>query len=268
MAKTKWKNKFYVDIYRLAAQGMTDSEIAKTLGISAGRIAGWKEEKPTVKYAMEQARDKKSSVEDYIGYVYDKLPDNLKQLWDKIRAVEDEPNAIRRMEAMLTEGGKYARMHLFLYALTASNFNPSRALSAVNIRLKELKNWVHNEPGFADLMDEMKEHKKNFAEEALFKLVRKGDPNAVIFVNKTLNKDRGYADNKQVVEHIGKIDHTHEHRHLIDLDKLNLTFEVRKAILEAVRLKRKEEMPALEYKMNGKRAVPVDDVEVKETNDE
>lgn len=253
--KTKWKNRYYIDIYRFAAQGLTDEQIAQALAININTWIMWKKKRPSIRYALEQARDKESrrSVKSYMNYVYEQLPENLQELWLKIQAIEDEPNAIARIEKILEGGGKYARMQMFLHALVAYNFNPSRAMRAVNISKKTLDAWINMEPGFADLIDEMTQHKKNFAEEALFKLVAKGDPNAVIFVNRTLNKDRGYADNKLTIEHTGEVKHAHEHRHLIDLDKLELPFEVRKAILDAFRAqKAKEEKNTLLYRVSEK----------------
>jgi hypothetical protein len=263
--KTKWRNRFYVDIYRLAVQGLSDEQIAQAIGVSVSCFSSFKKKRSTVRYALKQAKNKDSRVtaKNFFDYVYKRLPENVRELYDKITAIEDEPNAVAKIEAMLEKEGKYARMQVFLHALVTNNFNPSKARRRANITKITLNDWIRNEPGFKDLIEEMHENKQNFAEEALMKLVAKGDPNAVIFVNKTLNKDRGYAD-KQTIEHTGTIKHEHQHK-LLDLDKLQLSLACRKEIVDAVRKLRKDETPkALEYRVkddgNGHlKAEPADD---------
>ena len=136
------------------------------------------------------------------------------------------------MERLLDNAGKRARQHLFLYALTASNFNASEACRKVNISRKTFENWVTTEPEFGQLIDEMHWHKKNFFESALVGLIRSGDSSATIFANRTLNRDRGYNE-KFELEVKGQVNHAHAH--IVQIDDLNLPIKVRRLILEAMR---------------------------------
>jgi hypothetical protein len=263
--KKSWKNKMYVDAYIFSSQGMNDAQIAGMFGVSGSCIKLWKEKRPTFRYAIEKGRGKvaENSVASYHQYVYQRLPTHLQELWNKIEESELQDNGIDKIESMLANNGKYARMHLFMYAFSASNFNPSEACKKVNITFATLRRWERTEPGFLELLDQMLEHKKNFFEACLVKAAKKGDVNAIIFANKSLNKDRGYADTAKV-EHTGTIKHEHSHK-LINLDDLDLPLSVRKAILDALRAKGLEQpIPSgvagvIDYKMNGNKAVPLED---------
>lgn len=58
--------------------------------------------------------------------------------------------------------------------------------------------WRTNDPNFADEVDELVEffrlYRKDIGEEKLMERVEDGDTHAIIFFNKTQNKDRGYTD--------------------------------------------------------------------------
>jgi hypothetical protein len=112
----------------------------------------------------------------------------------------------------------------------------------MNMSRKTFENWVTHEPEFGELMNEIHEHKKNFFEAALVGLVASGDSSATIFVNKTFNKDRGYNDKIELsVE--GSVQHEHVHAHVhahISVDELDLSLEVKREILQAIRLRNRQ----------------------------
>ena len=236
MAKTSWKDEFYVTAYELAKGGMSETKMATTLGISVATLRRWKESKPALVDAIERGKNVsggQTPTATFHEYIYQKLPPHLAKLYDEIELVQSETNGIQKVEAMLSKAGKRARQHLFLHALVTSNFNVSRACSVVNIPRKTFESWVTLEPGFGELMAEMDFHKKNYFESALIGLVARGDSSATIFVNKTINRDRGYNE-KLDVNVQGHIEHDHLHV-AIPVDELNLSIEVRREILEAIR---------------------------------
>jgi hypothetical protein len=132
---------------------------------------------------------------------------------------------------------------LFLFALVEGNWNPSAACGKVGISKQTLETWCRTDNGFADLMDEIVWHKKNWAESALMQLVDRGDSPATVFVNKTLNADRGY-NVKQTVEHTGVVNHEHV---VISVEELDLPLEIKRLVLEAYRRHTRggEPLPAL-----------------------
>jgi len=121
----------------------------------------------------------------------------------------------------------------FLDAYKASMFNISKAIKmvpGVNSRTT-IYSWQKTDKAFALAMIEAREELKDFAESQLIVLARgipkveqdtgkllgwdeRPDSAAVIFMNKALNKDRGYVE---------KIQHEHNTRppSRIDLDRLS-----------------------------------------------
>lgn len=65
--------------------------------------------------------------------------------------------------------------------------------------------WLKN-PIFAQKIDEINKKIMDFGESALYRLIQKGNPQAILFYNKTKNKHRGYIE-KQEIEMSGKVDH-------------------------------------------------------------
>lgn len=86
----------------------------------------------------------------------------------------------------------------------------SRACKAFKIARKTFYNWYNTIPDFKDAVDEVREELKDFGESQLMLLMKgipetdknnkltgwkvKPDVAAVIFFNKTKNKDRGYSE--------------------------------------------------------------------------
>ena len=246
----KWKDTFYVKAYQLARSGLLDEGIAAGLGITAATFRVWRSKRSAFRKAIEDARGiDKGSPQTFIEYVYRVLPPNLKSLVDQIEASSKEKNGIVRIEKLLANAGRRIRQQLFVHSLVASNFNVSRACSKVVITVRTFRNWLENDHEFAELMDEIHYHKKNYFEGGLFALVGAGDTQATIFANRTFNRDRGYNE-KVEVEHTGQVDH----KHSVSVDDLDLPIETRKLLLKAVR----EKKNVIDVKSNGNgKLVPV-----------
>ena len=232
--RSKWEDRMYVQVYEMAKDGMSDRAIAKALGISGSLIIEWKKKKPLLRLFLEEARKTKeisNASETYQDFVYKRLPENLKPLWNEIQACSQAPGGIRKMEAMLRQSGKRARQHLFIYALPACNFNMTEACRKVNISRDTMNSWILREPKFAQMIQFLHEAKKDFFEGALIKLIKQGNANATIFANKTMNRDRGYGEK---IQH--EVSGTVEHKHtLVNIEDLHLPLEFRKQLLDYVR---------------------------------
>ncbi len=237
----KWKDKFVLDAYDMAKEGMSDTEIARTLGVSKNTMVTWKKNKTLLRTALNRAKrtaietEQRTSASDTLrSYIYNRLPANLQKLWRKIDALEDADDGYERIEAILSDKGRKVRQHLFIYAWTSSNFKVSPALRKVNISYQTFKKWC-SDPEFSELVTEVEWHKKNFFESRLLTLVNSGDSAATVFANRTFNRDRGYHEKVEIEhKHSGTITHAH-----IDIDELDLPVNVRRLILQAVR-KRKQ----------------------------
>lgn len=231
---SKWKDEFVVEAYILARKQMSNEQIARVLGVDPTVVLKWIRQFPMFKYALERGRgkDPMQDPEQFQEYVYNKLPPDVQALWDQINYWEDHDTGAMRVAAMLASQGVAVRQHLFIHAMVVSNFDASEACRRINVSKGMLNTWTED-PTFAKLMDELVWHKKNYFERALIGLVQIGNPLAVIFANRTLNKDRGYHE-KLEVQVSGKVQHEH-HVAVVLIDKLALPIEVRRQLLQAVR---------------------------------
>lgn len=234
-AKTKWNDTFYVQVYEARRAGISNLDKVAALLHTSGRVlTDWLATKPALRDAWERggaARGNADRNAEYRDFVYDRLPAKLKAKWDEIDQLQDAPDAYHRIKALFNERGKQAQQHLFLFALVNANFNKSEALKKCGMSKSKLDDWIERDPTFADLVDEVLWHKKEFFESHLVALVKGGDSAATIFANKTFNRDRGYAD-KTTIEHTGSVQV--EHR-LAPVGDLNLPIETKRVLLDALR---------------------------------
>jgi hypothetical protein len=236
--KPIFKNEYIFRIYELRKSGMTYRGISETLDVSKRKIQVWVNSKPLVRMAIDladKARESRNKDEQltFKEYVYNQLPERLQTIWDQIDEFSETENGFLKTQALLKGHGTRVRQHLFMYALTASNFNTSEAMRKLGINREHIDSWLYHDPDFAAVMDEIDYHKKNFFETALLDLVAARDSSAVLFVNRTKNRDRGYNDRVQV-DVSGQIEHKHQHA-VIHIDALRLPLETRKQILNALR---------------------------------
>lgn len=171
-------------------------------------------------------------------YIFGRLPTDLQKLWKDIDFWDDddEPGAAK-LEQLLNGKTDVMLQHLYLHALVCNSFNPSEACRKLAIPMTKLKKWTDTDADFSDLIDEITEHKKNFFEGALIDLVKARNPHAVIFVNKTMNAKRGYAE-KLELNHTGEVTVNHN---LVKIDDLDLDLETRIKIRDAMRKKQEDD---------------------------
>ena len=224
----------YVTAYQYARDGMSDEQIGKSLGVTGTTFRRWCADDYALADAVARGRETVEGRDaiTFPDYVYKHLSPHLKDLWDEINECAELENGFERVEALLRNGGIRARQHLFIHALAQSCFNVSASMRRLNVSRKMFDNWRTNDPEFADLLDEMHFHKKNFFETAFMGRISAGDTAAILHAVRSQLADRGYNDKMQI-EHSGTV----EHRHTIDLTDLDLPIETRKTILTAVRAK-------------------------------
>lgn len=244
MSQPKWKEEHIIDAYRLAKSGMTESKIAKALGISDVSFAKWKTEHPGFGYALTSARKELAARDGrtFSDYVLGTLPEELQDAWTQVMQLDEAKSGPQRVCALINGFGKEARQQLWLYAMVHTNFSVSRSCQMLGIPRHLVELWK-TDSEFALLVDHLVQYKKDFFEQALADLVASGNTLATIFANKTLNKDRGYGSSVDVNVN-GKVQHNHTHV-VVDLDKLGLPLEIRLQILEHYRkMKESQALPA------------------------
>lgn len=242
MPKTAWRDEMVIDAYDLARSGMSDTKIAKTLGVSRQIFNKWKDRRPLLAHAINKGRRRfgRQDALTFRDYVYKRLSPKNQELWDRINECEKFDNGMLRVQALLESTGKRTRQHLFLYALVDANFNASEACRKLCIPKNTYEMWMHTDPDFAELVDEIHWHKKNFFEAALVSKVGDGDTSAILFANRTFNKDRGYND-KIDVDVSGTVQHNHDHNVTVSIADLDLPLEVRLELRDALRRHRESE---------------------------
>lgn len=235
-------------VYDLSKQGMSSKAIAQSLNISRNSLKNWETRDDMLGDAMRKGRKytkDKSNHTNFQDYVFDQLPERLRTLWNEITACEKDNSGLARIEAILNKNGKRARQHLFLYALVVYNFSINKALSRLGIPSATFKYWAETDDDFIEIMDALQFHKQNFCEDALMKLIEDGHPHAILFANKTLNKDRGYGTESRVkVSVTGGVSHTVG---LVDIDALDLDIDTRKQLLAQVREKKRAQVLEIPY---------------------
>ncbi len=235
MPKQVWKDELYLKIHDLAKTGMSETKIAAALGVTTTTFLKWKKQKSAIRESLKlgRATNGDDEQETFRDYVYKRLPVELQELWNDIMAMESLPNGLARIEKMLANAGLRARQHLFVHALTAFNFNASRACRKLNVSRKTFEFWCYNDPQFHELIDEINWHKGNYFEDALVAAVTRGDTAAVVFANRTFNRDRGYSEKHEIV-HKGGID-INVKQGPVRVADLNLPLAVRQQLLGAMK---------------------------------
>ena len=229
-------------IYDMAKTGMGRDNIAQAVGVNPTTLKAWMKTHPEVEAAVRLGRGVArgpNATAEFFDFVYKRMSREQQELWDEMHAIDrdkDERHVARKkLEKLFRGRDTRFRQSMFLHALVKSNFNVSEACRMVNVPMGTVSTWGRD-PKFAKLMDEIEEHKKNFFENALVKKVKEGDTAAVLFVNRTKNKDRGYGDGKVEVEH------THTFRQNVNLDELDIPADRVREILDAVREKNRRQL--------------------------
>lgn len=241
-----WDEMYLVRAYELARQGMRKYPIGAALGIQKYVWRDWCDSRPNLIKVMEmgwkiagitQKEGKKREQETFLEYVYKRLPQKLQSLWVELEKSDGKPSEF--VESLMRGHGVRVRQQMFLHALIAANFNVSAALGKMNIPYIRYNRWVTQDPEFGQLIKHVQDMKKDYVEGGLMGLIEQGDASAIIFANRTLNRDRGY-DPRQTLE---VNHHLHKEVDVAALDKLPL--EERRKILSALREQTASQLPAL-----------------------
>lgn len=85
------------------------------------------------------------------------------------------------------------------YEVLLKNFgNVTKACEHVGIARKTYYEWLKVDQEFKEACDGIGEVNLDFVEDALYKLIRKGDKAATIFYLKTKGKHRGFVERQEI----------------------------------------------------------------------
>ena len=231
--------RFILDFYDAYLRESELGKVAAALEITGPGLTYRINNHPELAEAKELADKRRGKTNSFSGYVFQRLSPKGKEVWDQIQFWDNHESAYNKIESILAGQTKQLRQELFIHALVSHSFDLSSACRMVGITRHMLAGWS-KELAFQQLIEEIQWHKKNFFETSLVNLVEEGHPGAVIFVNKTVNADRGYAE-KMEVKHTGNIETS------FTIDDLELSVETRIELLNAIR-KRKEIEEPIEVK--------------------
>jgi len=237
----RWKNKYLVDIYRYARDGLLEKQISKKIGITQAGFIGWKKRRPSVRYALAiAAKDRKTAQGlNWAQYVEGRLPIKLQKVWNEIHKYSKEKSGYAKTRILLQNKSKRTRQELLVYALLFSGFNLTKALRTCAIDRGTFLYWTETEPDFMELLNEVQEIKKDFIEDSLLRLIKSGDSPSTIFASRTLNRDRGYGE---------RVEYSHQHNltvQSIPIRQLDLPVELLEKLLESVQLVESAQTPQL-----------------------
>jgi len=226
----KFKEKFIIDIYSMARDGMSEVVMSKKLGITRPCFTQWRNKHKSVRYALKKAKEdrRKGTNLNWTEYVSRQLPTRLQSIWSKITEYGCDATGYGKVEKLLSKETHRVRQELLVYAILISGFSLSKALKKVAIPRGTFVHWAETDPDFVELLTEVEEIKKDFFEEGLIKLIKAGDSPATIHGNKTLNRDRGYGEviEQRISGMVGIAS--------LPIGELNLPPEILRAILQAV----------------------------------
>ena len=232
LVKTKKKPKktdlkFILDFYDASLRGDDMAKIAAALDIGRKALVERIEKSEDLQMAQKLANERQGGRNTLSGYVFKQLSPEAREVWKQVQFWTDSNASYEKIESILGGKSKKLRQELFVHALVHSNFDVSTACTMVGVTRRCLEHW-RKDLEFRQLIEEIQWHKKNFFERALVDLVEIRHPGATIFVNKTMNADRGYSEKLQV-EHSGSVTTG------VRIEDLDLDLETRKKILLAIR---------------------------------
>ena len=94
--------------------------------------------------------------------------------------------------------GKRLRQAKFLKIFVDNNFHVTEACGRAGISRRTYYHWLHDDPDFAEKVEDSFETRLDDWERQLHKNIMKGDTASIIFGLKTRGKDRGYTEREFV----------------------------------------------------------------------
>lgn len=224
--KTKylWNNRYFYRAHRLALEGLTNQQIATILNVSPEAFAAWIKKRPSLRDALREGREERKAMKNNLsGYIFDRLSEPARQVWERLVICWEEPDPSsreRKLRAVLDSQDSTTLKSLFLHAVAFTRFDPSEAMKMVGVSRKQVKEWAATDTQFLEALDEIEEHKKNWFESKLLNLVHTNHDKAILMVNQTYNADRGYGRKTQVSSN-AVVNHVHHGEVALTLDNIS-----------------------------------------------
>lgn len=182
----------------------------------------------------EETEFPEESVRKRWQFVAGYLPPELKPLWE---ALATALRCQMDMGELWAKIPRHHKQHIFLFAFTETSFDATKACLFVGINKIGLNRWIKQDKTFAIAWKMMQWHKKNVIEACLIRACVAGNAGAIVFASKTLNASRGYRETAPVQ---APADETEIKKTTVPISTLDLPFDTKKQLLEAIRKTRQE----------------------------
>lgn len=224
--------RFLLNVYDAFLREQDINKVAEALGLNGdtGQFHKWLSRNRDLQLVKSLADERRSKRNTLPAYILGNLSPKAKRIWAQITFWLENDQHTTGTPAMMNKVSTAIRQEIFLQALLHCSYNISKACQLAGINRQTMAVW-QQEGRFAAIMDEISQHKKDFFENALMDLVENTHPGAIMFVNKTINADRGYSETLNV---------NHTVTAHLDVDSLDLDLDTRRKILEAIRKKRRD----------------------------
>lgn len=235
MKETQINLRFILDVYDAFLREKDVVKVSEALGINGdtGQFCKWLQKREDLQLAKSIADERRSKRNTFPAYVLGNLSPKAQKIWRQLLFWLENDQAQGTPELM-QRASTAIRQEIFIQALIHSSYNISKACQLAGINRQTMAMW-QKEGKFATLMEEVHAHKKDFFENALIDLVGMHYPGAIMFVNKTINKDRGYGE---------QVDINHSLNGTLDIDSLGLDLETRRKVLQAIRKQQQQKHDA------------------------
>lgn len=230
MKRFRLSNRFLLDYYDAHLRSDKIFEIYNALNCSKSQYERWTADNWELQEAKTLAEERRKKGQFFSEYVVGRLSVEARECYDKIQFWSAHESAAQKIDMILEGKSKKLRQELFVHTLASTCFNVNEACRLTGINSGVLTKWKEDFE-FRTMVSEIEFAKNNFIEQGLMDLVQARHPGAVLFANKTRNRDRGYGE---VVahEHSGTIQHA-----ALDINDLQLSIECRRELLAAIRTK-------------------------------
>lgn len=197
------------------------AKVARSMDMGPSKLLDLIEKHEELKQAKNMADDNRGK--NILGaWCVSMLSPESRKTWEKINSID----SFDLVQEVFKGKSVKLKQEVFCQAMLHTGFNSSKACQMVGIRYRDLEMWK-TDFDFCQMLEELQFHKKNFFENSLVGLVEERYPGAVLFVNRTLNADRGYGEKLQIEEKGGNVSQ-------FDISDLDLDLPTMKKVLAAI----------------------------------
>ncbi len=217
---------FIISIYDCFLREPDLKKVAKAIQANPSVLSTLLSKHPELQQAKRMA-DHNRTKSRMAGWILTRLSPATRATWEALTSV----STLEEIDAIFANKPTRMRQELFCHAILHTGYDISKARSIVGISYKDMMGW-RNDPEFEQMLEEIQATKSEFWEKKLHELGEDGNPGVIMFVNRTLNRHKGYGE---AVIQIGPVGGDQ-----VDIESLDLDLETMKKVLAAMEKQKAE----------------------------